>query len=78
MADPVRYSDSVTVRCRPEVTALVERAALARGQKPSEYVRQALQTSLRLDGFDPAHIAAQDGNAALEPSLPHTGAIDLK
>ena len=78
MADPVRYSDSVTVRCRPEVTALVERAALARGQKPSEYVRQALQTSLRLDGFDPAHNPAHDGSAALEPSLPHTGAIDLK
>ena len=60
MADPVRYSDSVTVRCQPEVTALVERAALARGQKPSEYVRQALQTSLRLDGFDPAANDAAD------------------
>jgi hypothetical protein len=53
MADPVRYSDSVTVRCQPKITALVERAALARGQKPSEYVRQALQTPLRLDGYDP-------------------------
>ena len=54
MSDTVRYSDSVTIRCQPEVTALVERAALARGTRPSEYVRQALRTALQLDGFDPA------------------------
>ena len=54
MAEAVRYSDSVTIRCQPEVTELVERAALARGTRPSEYVRQALRTALQLDGFDPA------------------------
>lgn len=78
MADPVRYSDTVTVRCRPEVTALVERAALARGQKPSEYVRQALQTCLRLDGFDPTQIAAQSDNAAVEGSEVDTDGIAFK
>jgi len=63
MAEAVRYSNSVTVRCQPEVTALVERAAQRRGQKPSEYVRQALLTGLRLDGFDPADIAPRDAGS---------------
>lgn len=60
MTEAVRYSDSVTVRCQPEVAALVGRAAQKRGQKPAEYVRQALLTGLRLDGFDPAAIPAHD------------------
>lgn len=60
MAEAVRYSDSVTVRCQPEVTALVERAAQRRGQKPSETIRQYVLTGLRLDGFDPA----ADGSTA--------------
>lgn len=60
MVEPVRYSDTVTVRCQPGVIALVESAAVARGQKPSEYVRQALLTGLRSDGFDPATIAPRD------------------
>ena len=63
MAEHVRYSGAVTVRCNPDVLALVERAALARGQKPSEYVRQGLLTALRLDGFDPAAIAPHDAGA---------------
>ena len=60
MADPVRYSDTFTIRCQPELREQVERAALARGQKPAEYGRQALKTSLRLDGYDPATNDAPD------------------
>lgn len=54
MGDPVRYSDVLKVRCAPEVTALVDQAARSRGTKPAEYVRQAILTGLRLDGFNPA------------------------
>jgi hypothetical protein len=72
MAKAVRYSDSVMVRCQPQVTALVERAALARGQKPSEYIRQALLTGLRLDGFDPAEIVPREDRASGESSLADT------
>lgn len=54
MADPVRYSETVKFRCQPEVSALVDQAARARGTKPAEYIRQAVLTGLRLDGFDPA------------------------
>jgi hypothetical protein len=52
--------DSVTIRCQPEITALVDKAAHAKGTKPSEYVRQALLAGLRGDGFDPATIPARD------------------
>ena len=60
MTEPVRYSDSVTIRCQPEITLLVDRAARAKGSKPAEYVRQALLAGLRADGFDPAsHLAPE-------------------
>ena len=42
MNEPVRFSDSITIRCQPEITALVDRAARAKGSKPSEWARQAL------------------------------------
>lgn len=54
MTEPVRFSDSITIRCQPEITALVDRAARAKGSKPSEWSRQALLAGLRADGFDPA------------------------
>jgi hypothetical protein len=54
MPEPVRYSDSVTIRFSPAVLAMVDSAAQARGCKPSEWHRQAVLTALRLDGFDPA------------------------
>jgi len=60
MGEPVRFSDSITIRCQPEVTALVELAAQRRGQKPAEYVRQALLTGIRLDGFNPPTVAPRD------------------
>src|SRR3954468_10694196 len=53
MHEPVRFSDSITIRCQPEITALVDRAARAKGSKPSEWARQALSEALRSAGFDP-------------------------
>lgn len=64
MSDPVRFSDSITIRCQPEITALVDRAARARGSKPSEWTRQALLTALRASGLDPATTPASDADAA--------------
>jgi hypothetical protein len=54
MTDTVRFSDSITIRCQPEITALVDRAARAKGSKPSEWARQALSEALRAAGFDPS------------------------
>jgi hypothetical protein len=66
MADPVRFSDIVAVRCPPQLSALVERAARARGMKPAEWVRQALKMGVRLDGFDPTHHTSPNENASVE------------
>jgi len=64
MGDTVRYSDCVTIRCSPAVLALVDRAAVARGCKPSEWHRQAVLTALRLDGFDLAATLAPNNETA--------------
>jgi len=45
-------------RCQPMLLDRVEQAAASRCMKPAEYVRQAVATVLRLDGFDPATLAA--------------------
>lgn len=59
MTEPVRFSDSITVRLPPEITALVDRAARCKGSKPSEWTRQALLAGLRADGFDPTVSGSQ-------------------
>lgn len=56
MTEPLRYSETIAVRLSPAVGALVAQAAIKRGQKPSEWVRQAVLTGLQLDGFDPTSI----------------------
>ena len=61
MAERVRYSESITIRCQPEITTLVDHSF--KGSKPAEYVRQALLAGLRADGFDPASIPARDAGA---------------
>ena len=53
MTDTIRFSNSLTIRCQPELSAMVDRAARRRGSKPSEYIRQALQAAVRADGIDP-------------------------
>jgi len=60
MSEPVRFSDSITIRCQPEIAALVDRAARAKGSKPSEWARQALLAALRESGLDPATSPARD------------------
>lgn len=62
MTEPVRFSDSITIRVQPEITALVDRAARARGSKPSEWTRQALLAALRASGLDPATTSAHFAN----------------
>ncbi len=52
MAEQVRYTGTVTVRCSPELVAAVEYAAQARSMKPAQWVRQALGTALALDGIN--------------------------
>jgi hypothetical protein len=58
MSEPVRYSDTITARCQPEVTVLIDRAARRRLTKPSEWLRQAVVAALLADGFDPAQVGA--------------------
>ncbi|MEZ0061897.1 putative HicB family RNase H-like nuclease [Bradyrhizobium elkanii] len=53
MADPVRFSSRLQLRCEPEVTEQIDAAARKNGQKQSEYVRQAVLKALRADGIDP-------------------------
>jgi hypothetical protein len=64
MAEAVRYSDVLTIRCQSELNALVERGARARGTKPSEYARQRLLAGLRADGLDLATSPARDAEAS--------------
>lgn len=63
MTEPVRFSDSITIRVQPEITALVDRAARAKGSKPSEWTRQPLLAALRASGLDPATTPARGAGA---------------
>lgn len=63
MAEPVRFSESITIRCQPEIMGLVEHAARAKGSKPSEWTRQALLEALRAAGFDPTPKASPTAGA---------------
>lgn len=73
MSDPVRYSDTLTLREEPEVLVMIRMAARKRGQKPSEWVRQCHRMGLRLDGFDPAAIGAP---SSADESSASAGAFD--
>ena len=67
MTEPVRFSDNITIRVQPEITALVDRAARAKGSKPSEWTRQAILEALRAAGLDPATTPAGDARALYGP-----------
>ncbi|MGN8547816.1 hypothetical protein ACQPTN_24835 [Bradyrhizobium sp. 13971] len=47
-------TDTLRVRCLPEVVESVDKAAAAKLMKPSEYVRRAVIDRLQADGVDPA------------------------
>lgn len=64
----VRFSDTLTIRCEFEMLKHVRMAARRRGQKPSEYHRQAIRDALRADGFDLAPIPASDTGDAVRAS----------
>jgi len=50
LTKPVRHSDVMTVRLAPDLREAVDHAARARGQKPSEWLRQAAMTVAMLEG----------------------------
>ena len=50
MADPIRLSATLAVRCPPEVLERVSQVAAAKMTKPSEYVRRAVIERLEADG----------------------------
>jgi hypothetical protein len=50
MSDPVRFSAMLAVRCQPEVLDALAVAAVAKLEKPSEYVRRAIIERLEADG----------------------------
>ena len=54
------YSDIVHVRIAPLVNVMISDAAAQRGQKPAEWLRNAIRTALQIDGFDPATIPPRD------------------
>lgn len=60
MTEAVRYSATMQWRDQPEIVECVDRAARARGTKPSEYVRQAIRTTLALDGVEPATTTTEE------------------
>lgn len=63
MADPIRFSESFTLRCDPALSDVIRRASRARGSKPVEWLRQAAQTAAKLDGIEAAETAAPDAGA---------------
>lgn len=67
MGVAVRYSDTLTVRCQPEVTALVDRAAHRKGMKPSEYVRRCVVERLEDDGYRPVNATVPSGGSEMAP-----------
>jgi len=69
MTEPVRFNATITIRCQPELPAQVDRVARARGSKPSECARQALQIGLRAMDFDTANIPASDTDDSRRASV---------
>jgi predicted transcriptional regulator len=51
MAEPVKYTCLLSVRCQSEVADRVDRAAAAKMMKPSEYIRRAVIDRLQADGM---------------------------
>ena len=54
MAEPVRYTAELSIRCSEAFPALVRRAAVRRGIKEAEWLRSAVAASLKAEGYDPA------------------------
>jgi hypothetical protein len=68
MTDPVRFNDTLTLRVQPALVAAIDQAARARGQKASEWTRNAVRTALALDGISteaPTQYALVSGDRIL-------------
>ena len=48
-----RFTDHLQVRCPPALTTMLETAAARETSTPSDYVRRAVASRLRADGFEP-------------------------
>jgi hypothetical protein len=49
MTAAVRYSDIIRAKASPDLVEAAREAARAKGQKPSEYVRQAIRAAVQRD-----------------------------
>lgn len=47
-----RFPDRLQVRCPPALTTMLEAAAAREMSTPSDYVRRAVASRLRADGFE--------------------------
>jgi hypothetical protein len=52
--DPLRFTDSLRVRCPPSLPVAIDLAAARALMTPSEYVRRSVIDRLKGDGIDPA------------------------
>ncbi|UPJ63518.1 hypothetical protein [Bradyrhizobium sp. 191] len=62
MDDATKFQRLVQFRVPDSLSGTLDAAADKHLQSKSEYVRQAVLTALRADGFDPATIPARDAN----------------
>jgi hypothetical protein len=51
MGEPIKFAATLRVRCTPALASAVQAAARARGLKTSDWLRDAAQTILCLDGI---------------------------
>lgn len=49
----IRFDSSLLLRCSTQMAGFVGRAAARKGQKPAEYLRQAVRSALLADGLNP-------------------------
>jgi len=55
--DPLRFTDSLRVRCPPSLPAAIDKAACRHLTTSSEYIRRSVIDRLVADGIDPAQTA---------------------
>jgi hypothetical protein len=61
MTEPVQYSDRLDVRIAPDLRLAIQASAAKRGQKPAEWLRNALWTVVALEGIGGAPDIRADG-----------------
>jgi hypothetical protein len=51
--EPIKFAATLRVRCTPQMASAVQAAARARNLKTSDWIRDATETILALDGLSP-------------------------